>query len=464
MVSVQQIERDAISVLSMAESVAFGHRTVFSECVWGCVVRRRLHCQKCHVSSDRFEFEGVFPLSFTGNGCYSLEGLLEANLSESIPGDASTLCSHRCGSAVSDLRMQWYLEREPPVFIVKINRASRSDTGLKDRRRVSIPATLTCMRSGPYLCAGVIIHEGTSINFGHYVSLVALDSGRFLRISDRVSTPADRTALSSEEVEKDAYVLVYVRSGYWGLHPSDGTDSVPCERGVEIAGLMQQEVVLPIAEDFSQAASLVAERAVSSDVQSASGSSSLVAPDLLSAKVDAASHRSSKRAKASEGSVNSRFQTDPFLTNCSLSVQFATESTCDDVVGSLLASSAVIGSLSSKALCVEDDSAPMRSSKRLKASGKELFPQTQVVDTSMAQLEVAPSRVSELASQKSVKKRSAAASVVEPVPSKVVSVALGASASTVRKKARATPEVIVEPVKPELRKSSRIQVRQSRQQ
>ena len=88
------------------------------------------------------------------------------------------------------------------------------------------------MRSGEYHFAASVQHQGSTLTSGHYVATVwEGDKGgadHYRDISDTVvGESVAWDALPLEELQADAYVLVYVRTRFWGDSVGDGSECTP---------------------------------------------------------------------------------------------------------------------------------------------------------------------------------------------------------------------------------------------
>ena len=139
-----------------------------------------------------------------------------------------------CGHSV-----RTFLEREPPLLYVVLNRAhtTRARQGgaiqnHKSHAAVDFPRYLR-QRSGLYECAGIIHHEGETCNSGHYTAICRTSARGGYRHFDDAGV-SDKS-LSWNEVtrikwQRTAHSLLYVRVDLSG---DARTDSLPYTGGVE---------------------------------------------------------------------------------------------------------------------------------------------------------------------------------------------------------------------------------------
>ena len=208
-------------------------RPILQEFVWGALVRTRNRCAKCAGSSDSVMHRQFLDLNLV-DGYDTLQGLYERWATEFRGAD--TVCPLRCpgGRAYT----QYFLEREPPVLFFRLLRfrpAEDYGSTFRINRDIRIPEKFTILRSGPYQIAAVVMHHGNSTLCWEGSRG---DEDRYRWYSDaQVSTDmtwsqVQRTRFwdNRTTVGLGAYIVCYVRAGFWGDAVGDGSECVPYQR------------------------------------------------------------------------------------------------------------------------------------------------------------------------------------------------------------------------------------------
>lgn len=202
-------------------------RYVMPDFVCGVVIRHRVFCSVCSAASDKLERAEYLDLNVVGDNSATLRGMLDKYLSEYSSVD--TKCPKECGGLGSDqVLCQRFVEKEPAVLFVRLARG-RHD-GTKNNAPVEFPEVLTCMRSGPYHFASVVRHKGRSCECGHYVATCWRGEHEYTLYDDWKVTDVTWLHVATKEAQRQAYVLVYVRAGFWQGVACDGTEETPYAR------------------------------------------------------------------------------------------------------------------------------------------------------------------------------------------------------------------------------------------
>jgi hypothetical protein len=91
-----------------------------------------------------------------------------------------------------------------------------------------LPENLQCMRSGPYHLAGIVQHHGQNSSTGHYTALCWDGSGdSYTVFDDDRARNVSASHLRSSSLQKDAVLLFYTRTRYWGDSGGDGSACTP---------------------------------------------------------------------------------------------------------------------------------------------------------------------------------------------------------------------------------------------
>ena len=216
-------------------------RSVFHGHVWGALIRTRNRCALCEGTSDSLMHRQFVDLNLV-DGIGSLHGLYENYFSE-FRG-AETVCPVGCRGGLA--YTQYFLEREPPVLFFRLLRFRPSQDYMSEvriNRDISIPEKLDILRSGPYQIAAVVMHHGVNTGSGHYTTLCWEGSPGGEGCYRWYSDEHVGAAISWDQVQRQrfydgssvgfgAYILCYVRLGFWGDAVGDGSERTPYARDV----------------------------------------------------------------------------------------------------------------------------------------------------------------------------------------------------------------------------------------
>ena len=137
-----------------------------------------------------------------------------------------------CGLRSSS--QQYFLEREPPVLSLFINR--REAFGRKNVCQVRFPERLELLRSGPYRLLGIVRHLGRTVESGHYIANVWLRRGSggcdvYGEHDDaRAVREHEFGDLCSRAVRAEVMALVYVRESFRSDLHGEGIETTPYTR------------------------------------------------------------------------------------------------------------------------------------------------------------------------------------------------------------------------------------------
>lgn len=102
------------------------------------------------------------------------------------------------------------------------------------------------MRSGPYRLWAMISHLGSSGVSGHYISHCWHGGDRYSIYDDGVVRETTWPNFITEASQRQAYVLAYVRVGFWGAAAADGSEQTPYARdpvSLKVAAARKQWMV-----------------------------------------------------------------------------------------------------------------------------------------------------------------------------------------------------------------------------
>lgn len=220
-------------------------RPILQEYVWGAMVRTRNRCANCEGTSDTLMHRQFLELNLV-DGTVTLQGLYERWASEFRGAD--TVCPLRCGGLAYT---QYFLEREPPVLFFRLLRfrpTADYRSEIRINRDIAIPEKLMILRSGAYQFAAAVMHHGGSTRSGHYTTLCWEGSRdgeeRYRWYSDaEVSTAMTWAEVrrgrfyDGSSIGRGAYILCYVRVGFWGDAVGDGSECAPYVRDMHTVGV-----------------------------------------------------------------------------------------------------------------------------------------------------------------------------------------------------------------------------------
>ncbi|CAH2035234.1 unnamed protein product, partial [Iphiclides podalirius] len=199
----------------------FLRRDSFIDTVFGGVLLTRVECTVCHSSSlsrDIFrDLQLAFPEKPAG-WKHSVQDLLEFYFSkETLTGDNRYACVD-CG-ALRDAERSVTIEN-PPRYLVLVLKNFKFEPKLQVQTKlmltmfyndtVTLPTRSRTDRSA-YTVYAAIIHEGTTLDSGHYYTL-AKDNNQWFSYNDEVVTPAEPDHLHTLKRSSTPYVLFYRRT------------------------------------------------------------------------------------------------------------------------------------------------------------------------------------------------------------------------------------------------------------
>ena len=213
-------------------------RSILDEHVWGALVRTRIRCAQCEGTSDSLHARQFVDLNMV-DGLGTLQALYENYVSE-CRGEL-TRCPVACGGLGYQ---QFFLEREPPVLFFRLLRFRPSDDMLSEvrvNRAIALPEKIDFLRSGPYQFAAAVLHHGDNTGNGHYTTLCWegnwAGEDRYRWYDDERRSwemmswrEVQRGQFRGRSVGLGAYILVYVRAGFWGDAVGDGSECTPYAR------------------------------------------------------------------------------------------------------------------------------------------------------------------------------------------------------------------------------------------
>jgi hypothetical protein len=180
--------------------------SLFRDVLFGAVLRERAFCTACNRATDVLKGRCFISVKVGAKVSASparLEDLLEAwgNVGGTGPKCARGCVNSRCDVAQS-------LEKEPPALAIVLNRL---EGGKKRRSPVRFPEELTCMRSGRYALASVLLHQGDVAQDGHFVAICAQGAGNYVECDDSDLHDLTWDQVATLKTWQDAYVLIYIR-------------------------------------------------------------------------------------------------------------------------------------------------------------------------------------------------------------------------------------------------------------
>ena len=222
-------------------------RHVLDTYVFGVLMRTRKRCLLCNHVTDSLQEDPFLDLAFhqgesRSTVSVSLVTMLQRELGECV-ADSDSKCGRReqdgcSGQGSAGIVLQRYIEREPPVLVIRLRRVWRDETGTrKMHARCQFPEKLSCMRTGEYHFAGVILHGGPSTKSGHYRAVTWHGDDRYwLYDDDKDVKPLRWSELERASVQSECYMLIYVRTHFWNGVPGDGSDHTPYARDATSLG------------------------------------------------------------------------------------------------------------------------------------------------------------------------------------------------------------------------------------
>jgi uncharacterized UBP type Zn finger protein len=245
------LERSEVRTLQRMDptyDIVYGLRTAIREAVFGGVARSRIFCSSCGAVSDHLTSCTSVVLSVPrgrNDSSYTLRELWEDHFQETL-ADRNGVCPRHGIGCASRARKQMFLEKEPPFLMIQLSRGwetwERRDNQMvrsargKNCARVYFPPSLDFMRSGRYDFKGVVRHIGTTPDCGHYVATCSVGETRrgvegYGTFNDNARVViGDWSALTSDNVQREAYMLLYARCESVSSIARDGSEEVPYMR------------------------------------------------------------------------------------------------------------------------------------------------------------------------------------------------------------------------------------------
>ncbi len=163
---------------------------------FGFELEHRISCQNCSYSSSEKRNHFALILNITDVTC-QLNGLLENYFEEKYISDFKCICGN---SGIHEIIC---LRNLPMFFNIKISRFTNHLT--KIMTLLKYQEDIVIMNT-PYALSGVLIHQGSSIQCGHYYSYVKLESRWFI-VND--SAIEETTFEELVEFKETTCMLVY---------------------------------------------------------------------------------------------------------------------------------------------------------------------------------------------------------------------------------------------------------------
>ena len=253
--------------------VQYGRRSVLDAYVLSSLWRRRRRCPACQGVLDVLSEKQcvILPLDKVQGTSFNL---IWASL---FLGwfEPTAICG-ACGSA--GVQYQDFLEREPPVLFVSLQRSYQRGVRLmKDNRQISFPLRLP-LRTGEYDLCGLVLHRGGGPQSGHYRAVCRTSAHAYHMFDDSSSRVFLEAEFGRAEIRREVYIMVYVRRT--GGRPS-GHHHTPYERGSATESLLGDSFV-PQGDRCSAAAAAPTQSAPDGRcVVSAAASSSSPPPSRV---------------------------------------------------------------------------------------------------------------------------------------------------------------------------------------
>ncbi|CAN8072192.1 unnamed protein product [Agarophyton chilense] len=178
--------------------------------LFGGVLQSCVHCTECDHKS--ITTEPFLDLSLEISRVSSVERALDRFCAlETLKGDNRYRCEG-CRSLV-DAHKRFSVRRAPNVLTLHLKRFDRTR---KDSRFISFPETLDLApymygrprdATAKYRLSALLIHQGTSRQFGHYFAFVRSANGSWCLKDDSTSKAADLSTVMRQK----AYLLFYTR-------------------------------------------------------------------------------------------------------------------------------------------------------------------------------------------------------------------------------------------------------------
>jgi ASC-1-like (ASCH) protein len=216
-------------------------RHVLDTHVFGILLRTRKRCTLCSYVVDSLQEDTFLDLGFrlgedASTCCVPLLAMVQRELA-GVLVDEDTKCDRNdtagcSGQGSSSMIVHRYIEREPPVLVLRLRRVWRDRAGVrKMHARCQFPEVLNFMRSGEYHISGIVLHDGASTKSGHYRAVTWHGDDRYvLYDDDKPVREMKWSQLQQSSVQSQCYMLVYVRTRFWNNIVGDGTEDTPYAR------------------------------------------------------------------------------------------------------------------------------------------------------------------------------------------------------------------------------------------
>ncbi|KAG5176893.1 hypothetical protein JKP88DRAFT_333792, partial [Tribonema minus] len=179
--------------------------------VFGGYLRNQVQCTKCRYCSNTYELYMDLSLDMVGNISSLEDALKRFQAVETL--DSSN--RWRCGGCKQKVcaRKQLTIHTAPNALVLHLKRFAYGRQSTKIRRHVAYPEHLDLKVSGPekrvgYDLCGVVVHEGGTMQFGHYFAYIRASNKLWYRMDDAHV----KSTRKSRALEQQAYMLFYTRT------------------------------------------------------------------------------------------------------------------------------------------------------------------------------------------------------------------------------------------------------------
>jgi len=194
--------------------------------IFGGYLRSEVHCYQCGKSS--FTYDQFLDLSLEISNSTTLENCFKHFTDAEILEKRNAYSCQECQTLTKASKC-FTIHTPPPILVVQLKRFAlktyyASLRWEKTRKKVRYPSVLDL---GPFLASkdknqgscnyqlyGVLVHDGSDMNNGHYYSIVKASNRAWYKMNDGSVTQSSL----QEALRQEAYVLFYSRQ------PEDTTD------------------------------------------------------------------------------------------------------------------------------------------------------------------------------------------------------------------------------------------------